>query len=98
MKPGGASAIRRAPRAGCCIRCFRASARLWSRPGKRKPPPFPLRAEPQNDSGIVAKLAPGVVANVKKCDGTWCRLKGDGYDGYMLQTNLWGVYPDEKVE
>ena len=67
-------------------------------PWKKEAPPFPLRAEPQNDSGIVAKLAPGVVANVKKCDGTWCRLKGDGYDGYLLQTNLWGVYPDEKVE
>jgi SH3-like domain-containing protein len=67
-------------------------------PWKKDAPPFPLRAEPQPDANIVAKLAPGVVANVKKCDGTWCRLKGEGYDGYMAQTNLWGVYPDEKVE
>lgn len=67
-------------------------------PWKKDAPPFPLRAEPQPDANIVAKLAPGVVANVKKCDGGWCRLKGDGYDGYMAQTNLWGVYPDEKVE
>lgn len=67
-------------------------------PWKKDAAPFPLRAEPQNDSNIVAKLAPGVVANVKKCDAGWCRLKGEGYDGYLPQTNLWGVYPDEKVE
>jgi SH3-like domain-containing protein len=67
-------------------------------PWKKDAAPFPLRAEPQADSNVVAKLAPGVVANVKKCDGSWCRLKGDGYDGYLAQTNLWGVYPDEKFE
>ncbi|WP_296711988.1 SH3 domain-containing protein [Rhodoblastus sp.] len=67
-------------------------------PWKKDAPPFPLRAEPQESSNIVAKLAPGVIASVKKCDGSWCRLKGDRYDGYMSQTLLWGVYPGEKVE
>jgi SH3-like domain-containing protein len=67
-------------------------------PWKKDAPPFPLRAEPQENSNIVAKLAPGVIASVKKCDGNWCRLKGDRYDGYMAQTLLWGVYPGEKVE
>ncbi|WP_374546631.1 SH3 domain-containing protein [Rhodoblastus sp.] len=67
-------------------------------PWKKDAPPFPLRAEPQDDAKVVAKLAPGVIASVKKCDGSWCRLKGDGYDGYLAQTSLWGVYPGEKVE
>jgi SH3-like domain-containing protein len=67
-------------------------------PWKKNAPALPLHAEPQDDSPITAKLAPGVVAGVKKCDGQWCRLKGEGYDGYMAQTNLWGVYPGEKVE
>jgi SH3-like domain-containing protein len=67
-------------------------------PWKKDAPPFPLRIEPGDDANITAKLSPGVVAGVKKCDGTWCRLKGEGYDGYMPQTNLWGVYPGEKVE
>jgi len=67
-------------------------------PWKKDAPPFPLRAEPGDDANITAKLSPGVIAGVKKCDGTWCRLKGEGYDGYMPQTNLWGVYPGEKVE
>ena len=67
-------------------------------PWKKDAPPFPLHAEPGDDANITAKLSPGVIAGVKKCDGTWCRLKGEGYDGYMAQTNLWGVYPGEKVE
>jgi len=67
-------------------------------PWKKDVPPLPLRVEPGDDANITAKLSPGVIAGVKKCDGTWCRLKGEGYDGYMPQTNLWGVYPGEKVE
>ncbi len=67
-------------------------------PWKKDGPPLPLRAKPDKDANLTAKLAPGVVANVKKCDAGWCRLYGSGYDGYMPQTELWGVYPDEKVE
>jgi SH3-like domain-containing protein len=67
-------------------------------PWKKDAPPLPLRAEPGDDANITARLSPGVIAGVKKCDGTWCRLKGEGYDGYMAQISLWGVYPGEKVE
>ena len=45
-----------------------------------------------------AKLQPGVLANVKRCDGTWCRIFGDGFDGYIAETSLWGVYPGEHVD
>jgi SH3-like domain-containing protein len=67
-------------------------------PGKKDAPPLPLRVEADKDSAVVARLAPGVIAGVKKCDGTWCRLKGEGYDGFIEQTALWGVYPGEKVD
>lgn len=46
----------------------------------------------------LAKLAPNVVASLRGCDGSWCRVSGQGFDGYMQQGNLWGVYPGEKVE
>jgi SH3-like domain-containing protein len=39
-----------------------------------------------------------VLGSVKHCTGTWCRLVGDGFDGWIEQDRLWGVYPDEKVE
>jgi SH3-like domain-containing protein len=47
---------------------------------------------------ITAKLQAGVVANVKKCDEHWCHIFGQGFDGWIEQQRLWGVYADEKVE
>ncbi|HUI20316.1 MAG TPA: SH3 domain-containing protein [Methylocella sp.] len=49
-------------------------------------------------SAPVAKLQSNVIANVRGCDGTWCHVSGEGFDGYLEQSNLWGVYPNEKVE
>lgn len=59
---------------------------------------LPLRSQPSEGASVAANLQPGVVANVKKCDGDWCRVFGDGFDGFLLQTNLWGVYPGEHVD
>src|SRR3984893_9328886 len=49
-------------------------------------------------SAPVAKLQSNVIANVRNCDGTWCRISGEGFDGNIEQANLWGVYPNEKIE
>ncbi|MBI5323357.1 SH3 domain-containing protein [Bradyrhizobium sp.] len=54
------------------------------------------RADPA--SAIAAKLQAGVVAQVKKCTNGWCRVTGSGFDGWIEQQRLWGVYADEKVE
>jgi SH3-like domain-containing protein len=59
---------------------------------------LPLRSQANANADISARLQPGVLGNVRKCDGTWCRIFGDGFDGYIEQSNLWGVYPDEKYE
>ncbi len=59
---------------------------------------LPLYRQPNPGSDVVANLQAGVIGNVKKCDGTWCRIYGDGFDGYEQQTNLWGVYPGEAVD
>ena len=59
---------------------------------------LPLYAQASQSATVVANLQPGVLGNVKKCDGTWCRIFGDGFDGYEPQSNLWGVYPGEQVE
>jgi SH3-like domain-containing protein len=57
-----------------------------------------LRAKPDAASGITAKLEHGVLATVKKCQNGWCRLTGEGFDGWAEENRLWGVYPGEKVE
>ena len=46
---------------------------------------------------VTAKLQVGVVANVKKCDEHWCHIAGEGFDGWIEQQRLWGVYADETV-
>ena len=45
-----------------------------------------------------ARLQPGVLASVKRCSGSWCQITGTGFDGWVVQERLWGVYPNEKVE
>ena len=64
----------------------------------KKDQSMPLYDQPRTDSSVVANLQSGVIGNVKKCDGEWCRINGDGFDGYEPQNNLWGVYPGEHVE
>lgn len=59
---------------------------------------LPLRQSGSSTASVKANLQPGVLANVKRCDGSWCRIFGDGFDGYIEETDLWGVYPGEKVD
>jgi SH3-like domain-containing protein len=58
----------------------------------------PLYEKADTESGLVARLQPGVLGTVKQCSGTWCRIAGTGFDGWIAQDRLWGVYPNEKVE
>src|SRR5437867_6682079 len=57
-----------------------------------------LYDRPDPSSAIAARLQVGVVAQVKKCANGWCRVIGNGFDGWIEQQRLWGVYADEKVE
>jgi SH3-like domain-containing protein len=58
----------------------------------------PLRDGVGAASGVIARLQPGVMGSVKRCNGNWCRMIGDGFDGWVEQDRLWGVYPNEKVD
>ena len=66
-------------------------------PGK-KGETFRIFARPAAGADVAASLQSGVIVNVRKCDGTWCLVDGDGFKGYITQVVLWGVYPDEKIE
>jgi SH3-like domain-containing protein len=59
---------------------------------------FALYGKPQDTADRVAKLQTGVLATVRKCDPVWCRISGEGYDGYIQKTLLWGVYPEDIFE
>ena len=59
---------------------------------------LPLYDKPDADSALNAKLQAGVIGSVRSCTGAWCRISGSGFDGWIQQTNLWGVYPNEKID
>jgi SH3-like domain-containing protein len=57
-----------------------------------------LYAKPDNTSAVTARLQVGVLSTVKHCTGTWCEISGDGFEGWVQQNELWGVYPNEKID
>jgi SH3-like domain-containing protein len=64
----------------------------------RKAESVELLTKPGNRGDAVARLQAGVIGSVRTCDGKWCRFLGEGFDGYVEQQNLWGVYPGEKLD
>lgn len=58
----------------------------------------PLRTLPQDSAREVALLERGVIGALQSCGQTWCRLKVDDVDGWVLKTVLWGVSPEELIE
>ena len=57
-----------------------------------------ITTKPGESNPVAANLQAGVIANIRSCDGSWCRIFGEGFEGYVQQANLWGAYPNEKVE
>lgn len=58
----------------------------------------PLRVDDDSNAGVLAVLKPKVLVSVSECAGGWCKVMGESYDGYVDQTRLFGVYPDESVD
>lgn len=56
-----------------------------------------LRLEPDDSSPAVAKLDPGVIAQLIECRGGWCRIEAQSIKGWLARGEIWGVYPDEVV-
>ncbi len=63
----------------------------------RKGLAVPMMNSPQQSAGVVANVSAGAVGNVEKCTGNWCQVKLGSYEGWINQSMLWGVYPNEKL-
>lgn len=59
---------------------------------------LPLRRQGDKDASVVATLQPRVLANIKSCNGSWCRIWGEGFEGFISQESLWGAYPGETFD
>ena len=57
--------------------------------------PFPARLSADAQAAVVAYLQPRVITDVEECTGIWCRIAVKGYEGWIEQDRLWGVYPNE---
>jgi SH3-like domain-containing protein len=58
----------------------------------------PILKKPEDAAQPVAKLEPGVVAELEACKGNWCKLEVQSYTGWIKRAQLWGVYPQENFE
>jgi len=59
---------------------------------------LPMRKSPSDEAKIVAKVAPGVIGTLRRCDGTWCEMEIKTHRGWFKQQQLWGVYPGEELK
>ena len=57
-----------------------------------------LHGDPNPTSEVVARLEPGVIASVSKCDPTWCEVKAGGYKGWLKRAEVWGLEADEVIQ
>lgn len=58
----------------------------------------PLHVEASTSANTIALLEPGVVCDIRFCDGRWCHVSVGDYRGYIEQAKLWGVYPGETTK
>jgi SH3-like domain-containing protein len=65
---------------------------------KLKQETISLHARDTDSAEVVAKLQPGVIGTIEQCTGSWCKVSGQGFQGWLPQERLWGVYPGEKVK
>ncbi|MBB6261162.1 SH3-like domain-containing protein [Paenochrobactrum gallinarii] len=54
-----------------------------------------LRSSPEPTASIVAQVEGGVIANIRECNGEWCRLEVNKVRGWLPQREIWGAYPGE---
>jgi SH3-like domain-containing protein len=59
-----------------------------------------LRDRPEDAADPVARLRPGVVGTLRRCEqhSDWCEARVDGHSGWIKRVGLWGVAPGEVIE
>jgi SH3-like domain-containing protein len=57
-----------------------------------------LYRDDRETSAVVARLQPGVIANVQNCSRDWCKVSIESFTGYVRKDAVWGVYPDETIK
>ena len=58
-----------------------------------------IRRSASEDAAIVARLKPGVVGVLRKCEpsASWCQIQVGEYRGWLKRNEFWGSLADEPV-
>jgi len=56
-----------------------------------------LHESPAQTGTVIANVSAGAVGNIKECTGNWCKVNLGDFQGWINQSMLWGVYPNEKL-
>ena len=66
-------------------------------PGKADPV---LRREPEETAPAVARLQPGVIVRIRRCEAAsdWCEASIQDYRGWIRRGDVWGMFPGEAVQ
>ena len=54
-----------------------------------------LHRRPDPASPGLAYLEAGVIATLDDCEGAWCRVDVQGFEGWLGQQEVWGLEPDD---
>ena len=50
-----------------------------------------LHSKPDNGAETVARLEPGVVAELLRCANSWCEIRAAGHSGWLRKGEFWGA-------
>jgi SH3-like domain-containing protein len=57
-----------------------------------------LRRDPEDGAPGLAYATPGVIGEIKKCRGDWCKVILEGFTGWLRKSNFYGAYGNEDAQ
>ncbi len=60
--------------------------------------PRPIHSKPDSASAVRYRVEHGVVGRIDHCSSGWCRIEIGKRDGYIRETDIWGVGVNEVVD
>ena len=58
----------------------------------------PIHASAREGASVVAVAERGVLLEMKSCTEAWCRVSGDGVQGWIRRDAIWGLLEGEKLD
>jgi SH3-like domain-containing protein len=58
----------------------------------------PIRVGPYDSAKVAYQAEHGVVGRISKCSDGWCRIEVGRQEGYVRESDIWGVSQGEAVD